>query len=178
MKGVVKLEIKVKLKFEEEFIVNLEDICNEEVIIYTYTEKQLKEIRRLLLEKVDDDELSSEQIKECKDALDVIKNVLYIIDKVNIKNLDACYLRTLSDDSLINLRNSIIKVLNQHIILYEETMLPLYSRMIDVSAAALLAIKKEAKSRNLRVNMTRKEEKELGTALTKWGCKYATTRFY
>lgn len=171
------MEIKIKLKFEDEQIVNLQDICDEDSILFTYSERQLKEIRKTIFNLIDNENLSSEQIEECKNALEIIKNTLYINNRINIKKLDSYYLKTLSNEDLICFRNSVIKILNQHIILYEETMLPLYSRVIDVCAVALLAIKNEIKLRNLKEDMTKKEKRELEYDLTKWNCKYATTRF-
>lgn len=171
------MKIELKLKFEEPLLVELEDISKEETILYTYTDKQLKEMRKVLLNLVDNDELSSEQLEECKKALEIVKNTLYINNKVNIKKLDAYYLRSLSNEEIIKLRNSTIKVLNQHIILYKDSMLPIYSCMIDVSAVALLAIKRELEFRKLNDEMTKSEKRKLRLDLTKWGCKYATTRF-
>ena len=177
-KGGVKMIIKIKLKFEEEQEINLKDICDENTIIFTYSERQLKEIRKTIFKLIDNENLSSEQIEECRTALEIIKNTLYINNRINIKNLDVFYIKTLSNNDLISFRNSIIKILNQHIILYEETMLPLYSRMIDVCAVALIIIKKEMNLRKLKEDMTRREKRDLEYELTKWNCKYPITRFY
>lgn len=162
------MDIKVKLNFEEEVSIKLEDFCNEETIIYKYSDKQLKEIYKILIEKIDDKNIPLEKINEYKNALIIIKNVLYIINKINIKKINKDYLKNLSNNNLINLRNDIIKIFNKHIILYKETMLPLYSKMIDISSLCLLEIKNELESRNLNIEMTKQEEIELYSSLNKW----------
>lgn len=171
------MKLNVKVKFEEDLILDISSISDEEFSIYTYSEKQLKAIRKTLFETIGNDEISSEDEKNCREVLNIIQNALYINTRINIKQLDSFYLKTLSNEELIKYKNKIVKILNQHIILYKETQLPLYSKMIDFCAAALMALKKEFEIRCIKDNLTKKDKQEIKEFLNTWNVKYPTTSF-
>lgn len=173
----ITMKITIKPKFEEAMEVDLKPIAEGDVEVFNYTTKQLKEIRRVLLEILDNDEYSSEDIDECQMAFQTVKDALYINGKVDMRKINKVYVKTLYDDDLINLRNSIIKVLNQHIILYDETKDPLYNKTVEVSTAVLILIMEELKSRKLRVDLTWRERRELKISLNNWSSRYPITPF-
>ena len=92
------MKLNIKVKFEEDLFIDVESIRDEDFAIYTYSEKQLKAIRKKLFEIIGQDEISSEDEMNCKGALEIIQNALYINSRINIKELDSFYLRTLDNE--------------------------------------------------------------------------------
>lgn len=169
--------LNIKVKDEDDLKLDTNNIKDEEFSIYTYSEKQLKSICKTLFDIIGNNEISTEDEKECQETITIIQNALYIIARINIKHLDSYYLKTLDNENLIKYRNDIIKLLNQHIILYEETQLPLYSKMIDFCSAALMALKKEFEKRKLNNVITRNDKKQIKESLNISNLKYPIGSF-
>lgn len=162
------MEIKIKIKFQDDLIIDLNNFLNEEVILEKYTEKQLKEIRKELFHQMENENLSSEQLEECHYAFEITKNALYINNKIPLRCLDKIYLRHLSNENLTNTRNSMVRILNQHILLYNDAHLPLYSKTIEIVSKVLVNLKNEMEYRNLNTNISKKEKQNIQESIAKW----------
>ena len=171
------MKIAIQLRFEYEKEISLEDLCNDEPYIYKYSVAELKEMSKKLVEIVDDEYLSSEQRELCRKALSRVKDLLYINDKLPLYKVDMFYIKTLNNDELVNFRNIVIRVLNQHISLYQDSKMSLYSRMIDICAETLIMVKYELEDRNMNPNMTKADRKRVEESLARWTTVRPLIRF-
>lgn len=171
------MKFVVKVEYSENITVHIDDICNEETKIYQYNSKQLTAIRSKLFEIINNAECSSEDEEKAQNALRIVQDYLYIQRIVPLKMLESASLKILQNEDLIDLRNSLIRILNQHIIMYHGTMLPLYSRMIDVCASGLICIRDEMELRNMNPYLSKSEIREAQHGISNLGINYPVARF-
>lgn len=145
----------------EDLKIELEEICSEDLIIYNYNPDKLKLIKKELIYLINNNQLSIDEIKIIQKALRVINDYLYIYNKVPFKVLNTYYLSLLNNSDLIKTRNFIIRIFNQNILMYKNTLLPLYSRTIDVCINCLIKIKNELEIRNINPYLTKFEISEM-----------------
>lgn len=143
------------------------NILNEDFSpLYNYSDTEINEIKSFLSLKLEDE--NKEVANECKDLLNLITNYVYLATRIPLKNISYLQLKKYKDDELIKLKKSIVKILNKHITLYNDSNLSLYSKTIDVCVDCLKIIDKEMEYRKLNVNLTSSDKKEIQTYLTKW----------
>ncbi len=171
------MECLVKVEYSEDIVVSIDDICNEEIKVYQYGTNQLKAIRKKIFDIINDSNLSSEEEDIAQNALRIVQDYLYIHRMIPLKMLQPASLKILHNEDLTEVRNSLIRILNQHILMYHETLLPLYSRMIDVCASCLIAIKNEMELRGLNPYLTKQEIKETQHEISNIGKNYPITKF-
>lgn len=172
-----KIDILVKVEHSEDIIVTIDEICNEEIKIYQYGINQLIAIRQKLFDMINTPNLSSEEEDMAKNALRIVQDYLYINRVIPLKMLEPISLKVLQDDDLIDMRNSLIRILNQHILMYHGTLLPLYSRMIDVCASSLISIRDEMELRNINPYLSKKEIRETKHNISNIGKNYSIIHF-
>ncbi len=171
------MEIVVKVEYTENIIVQIDEICNEEMKIYQYGPNQLKAIRGKLFEIINNPNYSSEEEEMAQNALRIVQDYLYIHRIIPLKMLEPASLKVLHNEDLIDVRNSLIKILNQHILMYHETMLPLYSRMIDVCASSLISIRDEMELRGMNPYLSKTEIREAKHEISNLGKYYPIVKF-
>lgn len=171
------MEILVKVEYSEDLVVPVDEICNEEIKVYEYGYHQLVAIRKALFDIIDNPDLSSEDEEKTQNALRIVQDYLYIHRMVPLKMLNPVSLKVLQNEDLTEIRNSLIRILNQHILMYHETLLPLYSRMIDVCASSLIAIRDEMELRGLNPYLTKQETKQTQHNIANIGKNYPIASF-
>lgn len=171
------MEILVKVEYSEDIVVPIDEICNEEIKVYQYGFHQLVAIRQKLFDMINNPNLSSEDEEMAQNALRIVQDYLYIHRIVPLKMLEPVSLKVLHNEDLTEIRNSLIRILNQHILMYHETLLPLYSRMIDVCASSLVAIRDEMELRNLNPYLSKQEVKEARHQISNIGKNYPIVTF-